>query len=89
MVKLRRIVGGRLASFTFPMVIEWYGNRLTYYKNFTNHREAKSMVSFLDARDYPATVRTITTTIPNPKDPRKPNVRQIFVVYRGKKRRKK
>jgi len=89
MVKVRRNVGGRRATFTFPMVIEWYGNRLTYYKNFTSEREAKSMVSSLDNRDYPATVRTITTTIPNPKDPRKPNFRQIFVVYRGKKRREK
>ncbi len=88
MVTIRKRVGGRLASFTFPMVIEWYGNRLTYYKNFTNRREAKSMVSFLDAREYPATVRTVTTSVPNHKGPRKPDFRTLFVVYRGKKRKK-
>ena len=86
MVTIRKRVGGRLASFTFPMVIEWYGNRLTYYKNFTNQREAKSIVSFLDARDYPATVRTVTARLPG-KD-KKPDFRTLFVVYRGQRRKK-
>jgi len=88
-MKISKIVDGRTATFTFPRIISWHNIPLTFYRAFTNEREAKSMRSQLDNDDFPATVRTETTRISNPRNSRKPLFRQIFVVYRASKRRKK